>query len=418
MVTKIFVSIFLIVGAAVGINYWQMEMQKGDVKESINQLGGANRDTLMRDHANRNNTVMGIWAGVLLMNILMWAGEFKKHMKMLVGLTLLLSITGCRRPFEPIKLEMIEPNEVGFLINNSNVNDQKATSAEEFTKNMVNSQQVKIPQMWVSLGYETFFHNGEWRDAARLIKVDTASVTREWTADPNSGTSQKNEAIWVMTSDQVEFSTGWTCTAKIASRQDAAKFLSNYRNGTLSQVMDQELRAKIQSTFGLAVTDLPMDTLKKAATPIIKQVTDEIKSFFSERGITVTNIGITGGFVYKDPKIIAKMTEVFTAEQEKNIAIAKSVAQAETNKTIQLEADAKAKATLTVLQAEADGIQKIADAKAYEIEKAQENKEIYLELKKLENVKAGLDKWDGKYPVYMFNAGESSNLLLQMPAAE
>lgn len=57
MVTKIFVSIFLIVGAAVGINYWQMEMQKGDVKESINQLGEANRDTLMRDHANRNNTV-------------------------------------------------------------------------------------------------------------------------------------------------------------------------------------------------------------------------------------------------------------------------------------------------------------------------------------------------------------------------
>lgn len=421
MVTKMFVSIFMIVGVAVGLSYWQSENQKRDTEESIKQFDEHNRDQLTQNHFARNNVVIGAWAAVLFINILMWAGEFKKNARASVGLMLmlLLSISGCRRQFEPIKLEMIEPNEVGFLISNSNVNDQKSTSAEEFTKNMVSSQQVKIPQMWVSLGYETIFHNGEWRDAARLIKVDTASVTREWTADPNSGTSEKNEAIWVMTSDQVEFSTGWTCTAKIASREDAAKFLSNYRNGTLSQVMDQELRAKIQSTFGLAVTDLPMDTLKKAATPIIVQVTTEVKTFFSERGITVTNIGITGGFVYKDPKIIAKMTEVFTAEQEKNIATAKSVAQAETNKTIQLEADAKAKATLTVLQAEADGIQKIADAKAYEIEKAQENKEIYLELKKLENVKAGLDKWDGKYPVYMFSAGgESTNLLLQMPAAE
>jgi hypothetical protein len=181
--------------------------------------------------------------------------------------------------------------------------------------------------------------------------------------------------------------------------------------------MDQEIRAKIQTEFALAVTDLPMDTLRKAATPVIRQVTSDITTFFMERGITITNIGITGGFVYKDPKIIDKMVEVFTAEQEKNVAIAKTVAQEETNKTIQLEADAKSKATLTVLKAEAEGIQAVADAKAYEIEKAQENKEIYLELKKLEIDKARMEKWDGKYPVYMMNSGaESPTMLMNIPA--
>lgn len=37
--------------------------------------------------------------------------------------------------------------------------------------------------MWVQTGYSTLSWNGEWRPSARLIKVDTASVTREWTAD-------------------------------------------------------------------------------------------------------------------------------------------------------------------------------------------------------------------------------------------
>lgn len=156
-----------------------------------------------------------------------------------------------------------------------------------------------------------------------------------------------------------------------------------------------------------------MDTLRKSATPVIKQVTDDVTKFFDERGVTITNIGITGGFVYKDPKIIAKMVEVFTAEQEKNVAIAKTVAQEETNKQIQLEAQAKADALLAGKEAEAKGIQAVADAKAYEIEKAQENKEIYLELKKLEIDKARMEKWDGKYPVYMMCAAPA--MMMQMP---
>lgn len=398
------------------MNFHDANMLKDNTVSHINQLNQGKEDLLMKSQIN-SGVRMFSSIGVALMWIIAYAGEAKKLVSLLT-IPLLFVTVGCRKPFEPVKLEVIEPNEVGFLISNTDVNDQKSTASEDFGKNIVNTQQVKIPQMWVQRGYQTIFWNGEWIDGARLIKVDTASITREWTADPNSGTSAKNEAIWVMTSDQVEFSTGWTCTAKISSRKDAAVFLSNYRNGSLEKVMDQEVRAKIQSSFGLAVTDLPMDTLRNAATPVIIKTVDDVKAFFLERGITITNLGITGGFVYKNPKVLEKMAEVFTAEQEKSIAIAKTMAQEEENKRIQLESEAKAKATLTERQAESDGIKMVADAKAYEIEKAQENKEIYLSLKELEIDKLKLERWDGKYPVYYMGMDNKPSMLINVPEAK
>ena len=164
--------------------------------------------------------------------------------------------------------------------------------------------------------------SGQWQAAALLVKVDKSPVTREWTADPNSGTSNNNEAIWVMTSDQVEVSTGWTCTARIASRDDAVRFLHNYPNGSLRDVLDTEVRGKLQSTFGLEVTDEPMTKLREEATPHSLRTVKDVTEFFKERGVTITNLGITGGFIYKDKSIMDTMVRVFNAEQEKAIATA------------------------------------------------------------------------------------------------
>ncbi len=315
---------------------------------------------------------------------------------------LLLFGTGCYRPFEPVKLEVIQPNQEAFLLPfTENIERQTSTHTEEYLrKNMVHTQQVKIPQQWVPHGYETFRPNGEWKDAAILVRVDKSPVTREWTADPNSGTSSKNEAIWVMTSDQVEFSTGWTCTARVATRDDAVKFLHNYPNGALTQVMDQEIRARLQSAFGLEVTDLPMEELRTKATPHIQTVVRDVIAFFAERGITITNLGISGGFVYKDPSIVKTMVEVFNAEQAKMIAVAETATQQEKNKKLELEAQSRAKAILTEREAEAEGIKLVADAKNYELTKATDDSQAYMQLKKLEIEKAKIEKWNGQYPHY------------------
>lgn len=334
---------------------------------------------------------------------------------------LLLTSTGCWKPFEPIKLETITTNEEAFLIPLvGDASKQGTAKTEEFlSKNLVFTKQVRIPQQWVPKGYETWVWRGVWQDAAVLIKVDKAPVTREWTADENSGTSKKNEAIWVMTSDQVEFSTGWTCTARIANREESIKFLYNYPNGSLEHVMDHELRAKLQAEWTEEVTDLSMDEMRKAATPHIDKVRKKVIDFFKERGIEITNLGITGGFVYKDPKIQATMVEVFNSEQKKSIAKAGALAQQEENAKIQLEADAESKALLTKKKAEADGIKMMADAKAYEIEKAKQDAASYIQLKRIELEKEKITKWDGRYPsYYMDSSGKSPEMLLTVPSFE
>lgn len=338
-------------------------------------------------------------AGALFIDdIFLWSKRFGST----TACILLTFGTGCYRPFEPVKLEVIQPNEEAFLLPfTENIERQTSTHTEEYLrKSLVHTQQVKIPQQWVPKGYETIYPNGDWKDAAILVRVDKSPVTREWTADSNSGTSSKNEAIWVMTSDQVEFSTGWTCTARVATRDDAVKFLHNYPNGALTQVMDQEVRARIQSAFGLEVTDLPMEELRTKATPHIQTVTTDVISFFAERGITITNLGISGGFVYKDPSIVKQMVEVFNAEQAKMIAMAETATQQEKNKKLELEAQSRAQAILTERKAEAEGIKLVADAKSYELSKATENSEAYMQLKRFEIEQAKIEKWDGQYPHY------------------
>jgi F0F1-type ATP synthase epsilon subunit len=334
-------------------------------------------------------------------------------------LLLCVSCVGCWQPFKPVVLETVSSNEEAFLLPYvGDLAEQTSSNTEQYLKdNLVFKKQIQIPMQWISKGYETVTWNGEWQPAATLIKVDKSPVTREWTADANRGTSEKDEAIWVMTADQVEFSTGWTCTARIPSRDDAVKFLHNYPSGSLSSVMDKEIRAKLQAEFAMQVTDLPMETLREAATPHLTKVRDTVIEFFRLRGIEITNLGITGGFVYKDPEIKTVLVKVFNAEQNKEIAKAETAAQEEQNKQIQLEADGKAKAILTAKKAEADGIKMVADAKAYEMTKAQENPESYFALKQIELEKEKLTKWNGSFPsYYMGGMGDNGpEMLLQVP---
>ena len=326
---------------------------------------------------------------------------------------------GCGyRPVEPVKLEVIAPNEEGFLIPlTGDTKKQVSTASEEFLRqSLVLTKQVQIPQQWVQTGWHDY--QGHWNDAAVLIKVDRTPVTREWTADPNSGTSNKNEAVWVQSSDQVEWSTGWTCTARITGREDAVKFLANYPNGAMAKVMDEEVRSKIQAIFGLAVTDIPMEKLRKESTPVMKKTIEEVTMFFKDRGMTITNLGITGGYVYKDTKIRDMMVEVFNAEQGAAIARAGTETQREKNKAIELAGEAEATRTLRVRKAEADGINLVATARQREVELAKANPEAYIVLKRLELEREKLTRWDGKFPTYWMGGGSDKgpDMLLQVPA--
>lgn len=422
---KFVFALLIVASYSLGTTFYFSRMQTDKTNQSLTQLsddsGETTQRTKERSYLESNGYALG-WVAVTVALFLTFIGDLRKMFKQLgaavfIGV-LALGSAGCRKPFEPVKLEVINPNEEAFLLPyTGDAKKQTSTDNESYLKsNLVYTKQVQIPQQWVPNGYETTTWSGEWKDAAVLVKVDKSPVTREWTADAVSGTSNKNEAIWVMTSDQVEFSTGWTITARIDSRDNAVKFLHNYPNGSLVKVLDTEVRSKLQAEFGLEVTDLPMDQLRKAATPHIQKTTKSVTDFFRDRGITITNIGISGGFVYKDKTILDTMVRVFNAEQEKSVAAAATAAQEERNKCVIFEAQGKADALLRTKTAEATGIKLVADAKFYELEKAAEKLSAYISLKQLELQRELLSKWDGAYPHYFMGAnGSTPNMLLQLP---
>jgi hypothetical protein len=415
----------MIVAYQVFSNNFFTELQMTDSKAALDTFKDPSKIVENRSRQNFEASMYGVgWILVAISSYLILRKSFDSKKIVNVAsaaliIMMALSSSGCRKPFKPVKLEVIESHEVAFLIPylEDGKTQQSTTNESFFKEKLVFAQQVEIPQQWVPKGYEYLMYNGEWRDAAMLIKVDTQPVTREWTADPDSGTSNKNEAIWVMTSDQVEFSTGWNITARIQDRDESVKFLANYPNGSLQKVLDQEVRAKLQTTFALAVTDLPMETLRKAATPIIENVCKDVIDFFKPRGIAITNLGITGGFVYKDKTIMEVLVKVFNAEQDKAIAAAATAAQEEKNKKTLLEASGKAEALLKEKQSEAEGIKVVADAKFYELEKTQQNLEDYVALKKLELMRELIEKWDGGFPQYFMGGSGQDNptMLLQLP---
>lgn len=434
--SKLMLCAAVLVTYSILSTYYHHEHQAEKTEAAMSQLDDgkagvdAQREVQRENFVNNYAQPLG-WVVVVLFCVWILYGDvknlFKKASVTGFGVWLLAfpamfsSGCSCVKPFEPVKLEVISSHEEAFLLPlQGDAKKQKASNNEDFLKeSLVYTKQVQIPQQWVEKGRAIIGYNGEWRDAAILVRVDTSPITREWTADPNTGTGKKNEAVWVMTSDQVEFSTGWTITARVSSRDDAVKFLHNYPNGSLTTVLDNEVRGKLQAEFGLAVTDLPMDELRKNATPHIERVVKSITMFFKGRGIQITNLGITGGFVYKDKSIIDTLVRVFNAEQEKTMAMANTNAQIEKNKAVILKAQGEADAILKTKKAEADGIKLVADARLYEIEKATKERSLYIQLKQLELQKELLLKWDGSYPKYFIgSSGSSPNMLLQLPALE
>lgn len=366
-----------------------------------------------------------------------------------VSLFSLLLFIGCIKPYHEATMVDIGTSEVAFLIETVNANGQAVIappgkgetenqgktieSGDFYKQRLVNARKVEIPYYWKPTSRVIFFEdstNGEWQPAARLIVVDTAPETRHWSKN-SSGTAQP---IWVESKDSVGFSTGISVTARIENKEDAIKFLSNYppeenrtiqtRGGAeffvevarLSQIMDEELRTKIQEVYAYEAAAETMDLLREKKREIIDTVSEEVIPFFKERGITITAIGQFGGFTYENPEIQKAIDGVFEAQQDEEVAKAEAKAAQERKLALQLKGEGQAQEAVEIARGKADGvkleaeaeaeaIKAVADAKAYEIEKLSSNPEAYIMLKKLEIDMERVNNWDGKYPSYLFQTG-------------
>ncbi len=358
------------------------------------------------------------------------------------GLACVVLFTGCLKPYHEATLVDIQTSEIAILVPTVGSDGAAVTAPSEqaegnveFYKNkIVNARKVEIPYYWKQTHRVWFYDSagtGKWVPAARLITVNTEPETRTWDATSDHG-------IWVESKDSVGFSTGVSVSARIENVDDAVKFLSHYPPKAqrvietaggdpfnveitgLKQIMDLEVRTKIQEVFAYEAASYNMDELREKKQEIMDKVREMVIPFFSERGITITNIGQFGGFKYENPETQLAIDKVFQAQQDEEVAKAEAKAAQERMLALQLKGQGEAQQAIEIArgraeamrleaQAEAEAVQLVADAKAYELTQLSSNPQAYILLKQIELEVQRVTRWDGAYPRFVMGQNDGLN---------
>jgi hypothetical protein len=348
-----------------------------------------------------------------------------KSTSVIAGLLCVMALSGCMKPYDKPEFVEVDTSETGFLIplEGDAARQEKFQSESYLRDRKVAAKRVQITHRWIQEG--RLPTDGRWIAIVRLVKVNRSPITRTWTTAQNTSagsvTARSDQAIWIESGDSVGFSMGFACTAFI-SEEDAARFLYWYPSGSLADVMDREMRGRIQQVAAEVSAKYPLDQLRAKKQEIADAVRNDVTNFFAHRGVTVTTIGMFGGMTYENPEIQRAIDNAFIAQQLKVVAEAKFEAQKRENQRIELEADAVAEKARreAVGQADARKVSAVADAAAIRevnraLNEAAQNPLLY-QLKALDVERARIEKWDGKYPTYFMGTGSGNpNLLLQVP---
>ena len=312
-----------------------------------------------------------------------------KHIKKIVLVVLMLvmvmSLTGCRKPYDKPEFVTIEASQTAFLIPLiGDTSDQGAFESEELLlEAKVATKEIQIPHRWVQTGRQNW--NGEWRPSATLIVVERKPVSRSW----NSGTSTdtSTSAIFGETSDAIGIYVGMNCTAMIEEK-DAAKFLYRYNNTPLETIIDTDIKKMVEDRFNLETAKYTSTELSSKKGEIMEAVKTYVVDYFADYGITITVLGMKEGISYENPAIQAAIDEKFASEQQ-------LVIQQNKNEANIAKAEAEAQALILAAEAQAEANRILAESLTDEI-----LAQMYYE------------KWDGKLP-YLYGA---DGTLIQIPA--
>lgn len=352
------------------------------------------------------------WIRPIVLTFLRAKSARKKLLPLLLAAS---TLTGCVKSYDKPEYVEIDTSETGFLIPlEGNTNDQtKFESVDYLQARKVATKRVQIVHRWNQEG--RLPGTGQWFATVRLVKVNRSPITREWTAEGKHVSGDK--AIWIESADSVGFSMGFTCTAFI-DEKDAATFLYWYPSGSLANVMDGEVRGRIQQGAAEVAARYPLDGLRAKKQEIVDAVKLDLTTFFTKRGITITTVGMFGGMTYENPAIQKSIDETFIAQQLKVVSAAKLEAQLKENERIQLEATATAEKSR--LEAKGKGDARLEEAKAEAEAINMVNKAVVgsgpmlMQIRQLEVEKARVEKWNGQFPQMMM--GTNPNVLFAMPA--
>lgn len=295
----------------------------------------------------------------------------------LVLIMSLTMFTGCVKPYDEPEFVTIEPHQTAFLIPLiGDTSNQASFESEEMLREAkVAAKEIQIPHRWVQTS--RLYWVGEYRDTMALIVVDRSPVTREWSSYKDVGTSAVNQAIYAESAESIGFSAGMNCSAQIYSEDDAAKFLYCYNNKPLSEIMDTEIRARVESKFVEECASRTLNDILVEKDTIMAIVREDVETYFAARGITITVLGMKDGLEYDDATIQKSINDKFSSEM-------KLTTQKNENERIISEAEAMAEANRILSESLTDEVLK----------------QMYYE------------KWDGKLPEVM--TGSDSDVIVDV----
>jgi hypothetical protein len=309
----------------------------------------------------------------------------KKKLGLLLSTLLIAGSLSACKSFDKPEIQTIEPSQTAFLIPLiGDTSEQGAFASEELlSKTKVATKEIQIPHRWVKTG-RTFLmmEDGQWRASARLVVVERKPVTREWTEGEKEGTSAKNEGIKAETKESIGFMARMNASAQI-DENNATKFLYRYNNKPLEEVMDTEIRARIESKFVEEVSKRTLEEVLVSKDAIMKTVREDVIPYFNERGITITVIGLKGEFTYLNAEIQKSIDAKFQSSK---------ALETQRNENARILEKAKADAEAVTIQAKT-----IGDT---------------IKLKELENQAKAIEKWNGALPTV---SGDSTPIIQIAP---
>jgi len=297
--------------------------------------------------------------------------------------------TGCGA-YKAELVKEIETNETAFLVpmEGASKTDQGRFMSIDFLEEAkVATKRVTLPQRRLKTGRAWFSY--KWIPTVRVVKVDRTPVTREWTQDEVSGTSNKNEAIHVESKESIGFAIGVNVTTFV-KEDDAATFLYWYAGKPLSEVVDENVRGFVTSILSKEFGSRDLVDGRGEKATIFDTVFITTKEHFALTGITIDNLGYAEGLIYEDVEIQTGINERFLAELNVQTSAQKKLGQDELNAM-----------TVAMATAEREAAEQFARA-----EKAAKTiRQLEIDMKLAEAQLVAANKWNGNLPANIIPEG-------------
>jgi hypothetical protein len=314
--------------------------------------------------------------------------KYRIHLSFLSLIGLLAA--GCGPAKVPTTVE-IQPNETVWVIPMDALGGDQAkfNSVDYLEKRKVAAKRVWVDKVIRSTGRMWFDY--EWIDAVRVITVDRSLISREWTVD--------HQGIPVVTRDSVQLTVGLTVTANI-EEDDASTYLYYHGAKKLVDVVDSNVRSYAVAELTRQYSQMGLAEAQTNGTLIYSKLSEDAKTFFKTKGITIQYLGNAEGWRYENPKIQESINANYIAEQDNKTALNQQTAQDVRNKT-----------KVNIAQAEADAANKLfaaQEATKFQVALQVQTMEAQARLSMATN-------WNGKLPENILPEG--SPLLMNLGAS-